>query len=202
MVLWHEFKFEKGVAYARVRPDVRGRFASVVDGDWISLGIVTKGIAVPWVIANGTATGKTRKAVAEAALNQMLDAATQTIIGQTPRPRWGLRFRGDKVFKPRPLGGLALTPDQAEAVYNVLCCCCGADPRERQSFTYHHTDAKYPSTEYRFGGFLGFGGKFRNTSDHIYVDCYKEEETPENRYMIARANADLAELYLAWWGAQ
>lgn len=52
--------------------------------------------------------------------------------------------------------------------------------------------------EYRFCGALGFGGKFRNNGNNNntpYVDCYQEDETPERRAMIERANRRLAELF-------
>jgi hypothetical protein len=46
--------------------------------------------------------------------------------------------------------------------------------------------------EYRFMGALGFGGKFWQQS--MTVTCYPEDETPERRAIIERANAALADL--------
>ena len=53
--------------------------------------------------------------------------------------------------------------------------------------------------EYRFCGALGFGGKFRYDpfDNRWYVDCYREDETPERLAMIEQANRRLADLVKA-----
>lgn len=83
------------------------------------------------------------------------------------------------------------------AVYDeVLVPICGArgDVHEH-GFLQHHLDEQYPATEWRIGGSLGFGGKFRLRSDLTsQVDCYREDETPERLQTIASANAALKAL--------
>lgn len=51
--------------------------------------------------------------------------------------------------------------------------------------------------EWRFGGRLGFGGKFHMVAGlrpRMYVSCYPEDETPERRDLVAKVNAELAAL--------
>jgi hypothetical protein len=67
----------------------------------------------------------------------------------------------------------------------------------RHAFTYHQSKAG-GCREYRFGGKLGFGGKFWN--EHYRdppwrVGCYAEDETPETLGVIERTNARLAAIY-------
>lgn len=48
--------------------------------------------------------------------------------------------------------------------------------------------------EYRFGGLLGFGGKFWNYRDKWYVTCYPEDDTPERTVLINGVNQKLSDL--------
>lgn len=90
-----------------------------------------------------------------------------------------------------------MTKDEANAVYDILVRECGAaegndrswpgrDHFVREFTRDRHTD------EYRFMGALGFGGKFY--PDRLRVSCYPEDETPERREMVERANAALRAL--------
>jgi hypothetical protein len=94
-----------------------------------------------------------------------------------------------------------MTPDQADAVYDLLVEHCGASDESgplgstsRDMFVFHQT--REVQREYRFQGGLGFGGKFRRNGweDRWYVDCYPEDLTPERQQMIDAANTALAEL--------
>jgi len=84
-----------------------------------------------------------------------------------------------------------VTEAEAEAIYDILVEHAGAqsDPDERWSFV--HAVVK-GTTEYRFIGNLGFGGKF--WPDHWTVTCYIEHETPERTEIIRRTNKALADL--------
>lgn len=90
-----------------------------------------------------------------------------------------------------------MTAEQAHAVWDVLVADCGASPRdyERESFVAAATRDKYPTTEYRFCGLLGFGGKFWNIDDKWYVSCYQEHADVETRRIMAKANLKLQELF-------
>lgn len=94
----------------------------------------------------------------------------------------------------------ALTEQQARQVWRVLVEDCGAshNPLEELSFvTEYTTDSAYsPSSEWRFVGNLGFGGKFRYPG--LRVDCYPEDETPERNAAILAANTRLAALKQAF----
>lgn len=90
------------------------------------------------------------------------------------------------------------------AIYDVVVQECGARESERPDFVQQSKFGTPDSCrEWRFCGALGFGGKLRDrrfTYDGLprfYVDCYREDETPERRKMIDAANARLA----GWKGA-
>ena len=90
--------------------------------------------------------------------------------------------------------GKAMSEAVANAIYDILVQDCGAydGGHERESFVAHQTTEDV--IEWRFGGKLGFGGKFWRNAGRIYVNCYREDETPEMRKMIDKANERLAAL--------
>ncbi len=74
-----------------------------------------------------------------------------------------------------------------ELAWDILVKYAGAyedpkhDARERARFLGSCLDASYPphcAFEYRFGGKLGFGGKFWRQDGSLFVTCYYEDETP------------------------
>lgn len=87
-----------------------------------------------------------------------------------------------------------MTQERAAAVYAILKEECGAPGGLMEDgFVYEFTkvDDEYgPTSEWRFQGNLGFGGKFRYP--RMRVDCYKEDESPERLAAIERANTKLA----------
>jgi hypothetical protein len=88
-----------------------------------------------------------------------------------------------------------MTEDQAKAVYAVLKDECGAQGGSMEDgfvyeFTISESNQYGPTTEWRFQGSLGFGGKFRYPK--MSVDCYREDETPARLAAIERANDRLA----------
>ena len=90
-----------------------------------------------------------------------------------------------------------LTEEQAHEAIKILNEECRANIRPRDEYGFIHYVTKedeWRNKEWRFQGALGFGGKFRvnNSKPHPYVDCYREDETPERLKMIERANARLA----------
>lgn len=80
-----------------------------------------------------------------------------------------------------------LTSQQAHRTYDVLVELGGAQERGRQEFVFHQTRG---CAEYRFGGYLGFGGKYY--SDANRVSCYREDDTPELLELIKQINQRLA----------
>jgi len=85
-----------------------------------------------------------------------------------------------------------MTEQQANDVYDLLVQIGGAYEPDRQSFVYAHVKDKYPCTEWRFSGYLGFGGKYR--SGRNSVDCYREDETAKRLAIIEELNSELSEL--------
>lgn len=92
-----------------------------------------------------------------------------------------------------------ITPEQADAVYDILIRHAGARDNgdARHNFVFAVTSSQ-PTDEYRFMGHLGSGGKFRNNgnnNDVPYVDYYPEERTKSRDAVVLATNAFLAELF-------
>lgn len=88
-----------------------------------------------------------------------------------------------------------MSEEQAQTVYDVLVQECGAPEGRRRDFVENFTAeiARTKNTsEYRFQGDLGFGGKFYFERRQWSVDCEPRDETPERLAMIHRANVRLA----------
>lgn len=84
-----------------------------------------------------------------------------------------------------------ITEEQANAIYDMLMEECGLNEHLRENFVFSEVEG---CREYRFQGALGFGGKFRNNGNGVYVDCYPEDMTPEREKMIELANTRLREM--------
>lgn len=80
------------------------------------------------------------------------------------------------------------------ACYAVLVEHAGALVSEEDAFVRHALDDEHPLTEWRFGGKLASGGKFRRLNRRVYVDCYPEDETNERKAVIQRVNIMLGDL--------
>jgi len=78
------------------------------------------------------------------------------------------------------------------SIYDLLVRIGGASDLSRQDFIYHHARSSEPCDEYRFQGFLGYGGKYRRKTNT--VDCYQEDETPQRLAIIERLNNELKKL--------
>lgn len=77
----------------------------------------------------------------------------------------------------------------ANEVFDVLVKHIGVRESERKSFVFY-----FGTPEYRIGGKLGFGGKFKATDERLYVDCYPEDLTPKRKRAINKANKSLAKI--------
>jgi hypothetical protein len=73
--------------------------------------------------------------------------------------------------------GNLIPKERANKVYDLLVSIGGANEKERDSFLYAHCEDEYPCMEWRFGGHLGSGGKYRSTWNG--VTYYGETQTPE-----------------------
>jgi hypothetical protein len=85
-----------------------------------------------------------------------------------------------------------MTEHTAQAVYQILVNTAGA--REDWSEEFVHHMAFSGTTEYRFQGDLGFGGKFWRPYGCWYVSCYSEDMNPERAHIIEHTNTLLAQL--------
>jgi hypothetical protein len=83
-----------------------------------------------------------------------------------------------------------MSPEQANKIYDVLAVLVSAPESCRESFIYHHV--RNDCHEFRFGGALGFGGKY--WVERNQVTYYAEDETPKLKAIVAEVNAKLKEL--------
>lgn len=90
------------------------------------------------------------------------------------------------------MGQPTVTPEQIEAVHQVLVEECGAAPEDLDAFAQQWPACR----EYRFGGTLGFGGKVYagQGGEPPYVAQYPEDATDTSRSVIERANRRIAEI--------
>ena len=101
------------------------------------------------------------------------------------------------MFGDKPDGAISM--QEALDVYEVLMNHAGAhfDMRNILSFVSTYATEKEPSSEYRFQGHFGFGGKFRFNGNRLYyVDYYRETQTPDLDWQEALVNAELAKVYI------
>jgi hypothetical protein len=87
---------------------------------------------------------------------------------------------------------------EANLIFDTLVEHCGANESNRDSFVYSHVSGEHlkdhGSSEFRFMGKLGFGGKFRINSGRFYVDYYQEDETSEIKAAAKKTNESLMQL--------
>lgn len=76
----------------------------------------------------------------------------------------------------------------AQAIYDCLVKEGGAFERERERFIHEFTK-QIPTSEWRFRGKLGFGGKYRWRTNS--VDYYREDKTKEREQIIQTLNESL-----------
>lgn len=81
-----------------------------------------------------------------------------------------------------------MTEEKLSKIYDILIL-IGASEEDKRDFIHNHLNVKYPCTEWRFMGCLGWGGKYRITSNS--VDCYKEDLTPIREIIIKLTNFTL-----------
>jgi len=72
-------------------------------------------------------------------------------------------------------------------IYQVMVDYAGLLPRQRESFINAFA-VDHEITEYRLNSDLGYGGKFRNNNNGIYVDCYSEDMTKKRSSIIKKCN--------------
>lgn len=91
-----------------------------------------------------------------------------------------------------------LTVERANKIYDLLEKIGGAHPIMRQGFLYAHCqDRDGCCKEWRFGGKLGFGGKYRSETNT--VDCYTEDENDKTLSIIDELNSELEKLKEVIW---
>lgn len=85
-----------------------------------------------------------------------------------------------------------ITEEKANKIYDILVSLGGANESERDNFIYYHIESFYGCDEWRFGGKLGFGGKYRSITNR--VDCYQEDEDVERIKLIEEIDSALLKI--------
>jgi hypothetical protein len=85
-----------------------------------------------------------------------------------------------------------MNKNRANKIYDILVNLGGASERMKDSFIYHHCESNDGCDEWRFGGKLGFGGKYRSRTNT--VDCYLEDETISKKHLIKNINLELSKI--------
>jgi hypothetical protein len=100
-------------------------------------------------------------------------------------------------------------PDQLESIfkraYEVLVVYAKANENNELDFVEFHTWRHHPAsdscgntTEFRFQGCLGMGGKFWVSCAHFNVSCYSEDSTPARLAVIQKCREELRPLFVEW----
>lgn len=86
--------------------------------------------------------------------------------------------------------------DIFEKAYGILVAHAGAPSREQYMVdTFVDAFTTRPlAMEWRFGGNLGFGGKFWRNDHRYYVSCYPEDRNAKRDRIIKKVNELLAAL--------
>jgi hypothetical protein len=123
-------------------------------------------------------------------------------------------FQAKKANRPDKKRALVLYDEKIQEilvdiftrVYAVLVRLAQAPISWGQDFTRHHarkTDQRaWNTSEWRFGGSLGMGGKFWSDVESFRVSCYSEDRTPERAETLRLCNEALKPLheeYRAFW---
>lgn len=73
-----------------------------------------------------------------------------------------------------------MTPEEIfDQAFDILVEHAGARDGDWQRKGFVDAFVNGLTTEWRFQGLLGFGGKFRRNDGRYYVTCYPEDRTPE-----------------------
>ena len=74
-------------------------------------------------------------------------------------------------------------------IFDVLVAYAGAHPDLRNDFLFHWPDC----VEFRFQGYLGFGGKiyYQHRPLKIWVSCYSEDLNDDTRAILDNVNERL-----------
>lgn len=117
------------------------------------------------------------------------DRAAAQGVGQylkmrTPVEGWGKRVQHPEV----------VTLAMVDAIIDILIETCGVHPSLKEDQTFINDLLGGTCSEYRIGGWLGFGGKFHDRQGQWSVSCYREDEDPLVLYRMAHAQARLNEL--------
>lgn len=89
-----------------------------------------------------------------------------------------------------------MTPEEIfNKAWDILVEHAGAskDPMWRPIFVDYFTKSR-SHAEFRFGGYLGHGGKFWRNDGRYYVQCFSEDRNLNRTAVIDEVNKLLAEL--------
>ena len=80
----------------------------------------------------------------------------------------------------------------ANLIFNILVAEAKAHEGIRKEFVNWFVQTNdglnHYDNEFRFGGLLGFGGKFWITPARLYVNCYNEDLNAKTKKIISKIN--------------
>ena len=85
-----------------------------------------------------------------------------------------------------------MNKERFNRIFDLLVTIGGAQESMRGNFIHCHVVNPIDSSEYRFQGNLGFGGKYWSRTNS--VSCYPEDENHKTKKIMDRLNAELARL--------
>lgn len=91
--------------------------------------------------------------------------------------------------------GMLISTQEADEIMEILKKECGFSEREDYFKDSITEDQENSGREFRFCGYLGFGGKFHYSSSGYFVNTYSEESDGATDLMVAKANKQLGHLW-------
>lgn len=88
-----------------------------------------------------------------------------------------------------------MTPEEIFGkIWDILQEHAGARNSSWEKETFIRSFAKETTSEWRFQGHLGFGGKFYRNCGRMWISCYSEDRTAERQVIIDKVNELLREI--------
>lgn len=200
-----EFKFTRGGI-----SDYDACYRGPIDSDFQRLCVLTRASQISefksadprkWVgIGGSVMTGphRTRLGAASAFLG-LVCSQEAAFVEQETQNGWDNLLREGLTPRGQPLSHAV-----AADIYDILVQHARANIGDRRYFALRQSTVTPDSPkidEWRFGGLLGYGGKFWNVNDKWYVTAYPEDTTDEIRRIIAGTNLALLELFRRLFGS-
>lgn len=157
--------------YAKFTPPIYGL------PEEVDLGLTSR-VGSEWAATRGTTLHETRHKASDRSLELFLEE----------------HYPEEEEMPKHPE---VVTRAMVDAIIDILIETCGVHSSLKEDLTFINDLLEGTCSEYRIGGWLGFGGKFHDRQGRWSVSCYREDEDPLVLYRMAHAQARLNELAYA-----